>query len=177
MDRAQGTIRIKWVRSGIGFSYRQKEMIRSLGLRRLNQIVERPDSPQIRGLVARIPHLVEVVSEAVEPARSWGAEYTILPPQAVVTPATPAEKAAPEAAEGRPAEAASQEVPEPMAAEATTKKAETSALAPSETAKAGRVNGPSKPAATVEKKAAKQAETKKEKGPAKSVKSPKSDEK
>lgn len=79
------TIRIRWVRSGIGFTHRQKEMIRSLGLRRLNQIVERPDSPQIRGLVARIPRLVEIV-DALEPS-PWALlpEYTIRPPEAAPT--------------------------------------------------------------------------------------------
>jgi large subunit ribosomal protein L30 len=86
-DKAQRTIHIKWVRSGIGFAHRQKEMVRSLGLRRLNQVVRRPDTPQIRGLVARIPHLVMVVDEPSKPS-AWVAvpEYTLRPPEAVPAP-------------------------------------------------------------------------------------------
>ena len=45
---------------------------------RLNQVVERPDTPQIRGLVARMPHLVEVVSETAA-VKLLGPEYTIIP--------------------------------------------------------------------------------------------------
>jgi large subunit ribosomal protein L30 len=83
-DKAQRTIHIKWVRSGIGFTRRQKGMVRSLGLRRLNQVVERIDSPQVRGLVARIPHLVEIVDGAPRPP-VWASipEYTLLPIEVV----------------------------------------------------------------------------------------------
>jgi large subunit ribosomal protein L30 len=77
------TIRIQWVRSGIGFSHRQKEIIRSLGLRRLNQVVERPDTPQIRGLVAKVSHLVTIVEESPVPAWESVAEYTVRPRDAV----------------------------------------------------------------------------------------------
>jgi large subunit ribosomal protein L30 len=88
-EQSQRTIRIKWVRSGIGFSYHQKRVVRSLGLKRLNQEVERPDTPQIRGLVAKVPHLVEIV-EATSPA-AWTSvpEYTIYPPAAA--PSKPSE--------------------------------------------------------------------------------------
>lgn len=54
-------IRIKYFRSSIGRSERQKKMVRSLGLRKLNQVVERPDSPAVRGLVAKIPHLIQII--------------------------------------------------------------------------------------------------------------------
>lgn len=86
-EKAQRTIQIKWVRSGIGFAHRQKEMVRSLGLRRLNQVVQRPDTPQIRGLVARIPHLVTIVDEPSKPS-AWAAvpEYTLRPPEVVPAP-------------------------------------------------------------------------------------------
>lgn len=83
IKRTRASIHIKWVRSGIGFDQRQKEMIRSLGFRSLNQVVERPDTPQVRGLVARLPHLVEVVEPAPQPAWSAVPEYTILPGEAV----------------------------------------------------------------------------------------------
>ena len=58
-----GTIRIRYVRSSIGRSKRQKLVVQGLGLRKLNQVVERPDTPQIRGMVAKIPHLVQIVEE------------------------------------------------------------------------------------------------------------------
>lgn len=58
-----GTIRIRYVRSAIGRSKRQKLVVQGLGLRKLNQVVERPDTPQIRGMVAKIPHLVQIVEE------------------------------------------------------------------------------------------------------------------
>lgn len=79
--KAQRTIRIKWVRSTIGFTRRQRAMVRSLGLRRLNQVVERQDSPQIRGVMANIPHLVEIVEGT--PPVLWTSipEYTVRPPE------------------------------------------------------------------------------------------------
>ena len=81
-DKAQRTVHIKWVRSGIGFTRRQKRIVRSLGLKRLNQEVERPDTPQIRGLVAKVPHLVKIVEAASKPAWTRVPEYTIYPPEA-----------------------------------------------------------------------------------------------
>jgi large subunit ribosomal protein L30 len=87
-DKASKTIWIKWVRSGIGFSYRQKRIVRSLGLHRLNEVVERPDTPQVRGLVAKIPHLVSIVAEVPSPAWASIPEYNLRPPE--VIPATSA---------------------------------------------------------------------------------------
>ncbi len=55
------TLRIKYVRSSIGRSEQQKKIVRSLGLRRLNQVVEREDTPAVRGVVAKIPHLIQIV--------------------------------------------------------------------------------------------------------------------
>ena len=55
------TIRVKQIRSGIGFQENQKQTLRSLGLRRLNQVVELPDNPSVRGMVSAVRHLVEVV--------------------------------------------------------------------------------------------------------------------
>ncbi|MCS6951494.1 MAG: 50S ribosomal protein L30 [Bryobacterales bacterium] len=60
---AQGTIKIKLVRSPIATPEKHKRIVRALGLRRLNQVVERPDTPVFRGMVAKIPHLVAVVEE------------------------------------------------------------------------------------------------------------------
>ncbi|KAA0232034.1 MAG: 50S ribosomal protein L30 [Chloroflexi bacterium CFX7] len=54
------TVRITWRKSAIGYGADQKETIRKLGLRRLNQSVEHPDSPSLRGMISRVAHLVEV---------------------------------------------------------------------------------------------------------------------
>ncbi len=59
--RQTATILIRYVRSAIGRSKRQKLVVRGLGLRKLNQVVERPDTREIRGMVAKIPHLVQIV--------------------------------------------------------------------------------------------------------------------
>jgi large subunit ribosomal protein L30 len=56
------TFKIKLVRSPIGYSERQRRVVAGLGLRRLHQVVERKDTPEIRGMVAKISHLVEVVA-------------------------------------------------------------------------------------------------------------------
>ena len=54
------TIKIKWVRSAIGYNIDQKRTIKALGLTRLHQVVERPDNPAVRGMVNAVQHLVEV---------------------------------------------------------------------------------------------------------------------
>ncbi len=58
-----GMLKIQYVRSAIGNSKKQREVVRSLGLRRLGQTVERVDTPAVRGMVKKIPHLVRMVSE------------------------------------------------------------------------------------------------------------------
>lgn len=78
-EQSPKTIRIKWVRSGIGFTWRQKAIVRSLGLNKLNHTVVRPDTPQIRGIVAAVPHLLEIVDEPVAAAWAATAEYTVTP--------------------------------------------------------------------------------------------------
>jgi large subunit ribosomal protein L30 len=54
-------IRIQYYRSTIAFPRKQKEIVRSLGLRKLNQIVERPDTAAMRGFVAKVPHLLRII--------------------------------------------------------------------------------------------------------------------
>ena len=54
------TLRITLVKSPIGYTQRQKDTVRSLGLKRMHQTVERPDSPQVRGMINAVGHLVEV---------------------------------------------------------------------------------------------------------------------
>jgi large subunit ribosomal protein L30 len=51
---------ITLVRSPIGYSERQKRTVRALGLRRLQQTVEQADTPVIRGMIAKVSHLVTV---------------------------------------------------------------------------------------------------------------------
>jgi large subunit ribosomal protein L30 len=56
-----GKLHIKWVRSAICAPVKQKLVVKGLGFTRLNQIIERPDTPAIRGMVKKVPHLVEIV--------------------------------------------------------------------------------------------------------------------
>ncbi|MDX1644008.1 MAG: 50S ribosomal protein L30 [Thermoanaerobaculia bacterium] len=58
------TIRIEQVRSGHGRSPAQREVLRSLGLRKIRHVVEREDTPAVRGMVNKIPHLVRVLEES-----------------------------------------------------------------------------------------------------------------
>jgi large subunit ribosomal protein L30 len=58
-----GKLHLKWVRSAICAPQKQKRVVKGLGFTRLNQIVERPDNPAIRGMVAKVPHLVEIVQK------------------------------------------------------------------------------------------------------------------
>jgi large subunit ribosomal protein L30 len=58
---ADEKIRIQWYRSTIGANKNQKELVRSLGFSKLNQVVERPDTASMRGMVAKAPHLLRIV--------------------------------------------------------------------------------------------------------------------
>ena len=53
-------LRIQLVRSPIGYRASQRETVRSLGLRRLHQTVERPNTPVVRGMIFKVQHLVKV---------------------------------------------------------------------------------------------------------------------
>jgi large subunit ribosomal protein L30 len=57
---SKGKLRIKWVKSSIGYSRRQKGTIRALGLHHLGDFVEQADTPVIRGMVDKVSHLVQV---------------------------------------------------------------------------------------------------------------------
>jgi large subunit ribosomal protein L30 len=54
-------IKIQYYRSSIGYSTKQKTMVLSLGLKKLNQVVEKQDSPAMRGVVAKVPHLLRII--------------------------------------------------------------------------------------------------------------------
>jgi large subunit ribosomal protein L30 len=53
-------LRVKWVKSAIGYPERQKRTIRALGLRRLQQEVVHEDNDSVRGMLAKVAHLVRV---------------------------------------------------------------------------------------------------------------------
>ena len=57
----EGKIRIEYYRSFIAAPKTHKSIVRSLGLRKLNQVVERPDNASMRGAVAKVPHLLRIV--------------------------------------------------------------------------------------------------------------------
>lgn len=59
-DKTQETkkLRITYVKSAIGYSVSHKATIRTLGLRRLNQSVVHDDTPSVRGMLAKVAHLV-----------------------------------------------------------------------------------------------------------------------
>ena len=59
---AEGMLKLQYVRSCIGTPPKHKLIIKGLGFKRLNQIVERVDTPAVRGMVAEVPHLVKILN-------------------------------------------------------------------------------------------------------------------
>ena len=59
-----GKVKIRLVRSPIGYAQRQKDTVRSLGFTRMNQTKELPDNPAVRGMIASVCHMVKVVDDA-----------------------------------------------------------------------------------------------------------------
>ncbi|MGQ0601814.1 MAG: 50S ribosomal protein L30 [Anaerolineales bacterium] len=59
-EQTAKTVRITLIRSPIGFSYRHKATVRALGLRKMHQTVEQADTPQLRGMLAKVARLVRV---------------------------------------------------------------------------------------------------------------------
>jgi large subunit ribosomal protein L30 len=57
------TIRVEQVRSPIGYKHGQRDVLRGLGLRRIRHVVERQDTPAVRGMINKIAHLVRVVED------------------------------------------------------------------------------------------------------------------
>ncbi len=55
------TIRIRQIRSGIGCPVEMRETLKALGLGKMHRVAERADTKEVRGMIAKIPHLVEVV--------------------------------------------------------------------------------------------------------------------
>ena len=163
-QKAGRKIYIEWKRSGIGFTRRQRASIRGLGLRRLHHVVEREDTPQVRGLVAAVPHLVEIVKEPPKPA-PWAAvpAYTVHPAPAAAEEATAKRRAEP--LEERVVTAEGMEpVAEPKTPTAKPPKAPKAGKAPAAASKAKKaVKGPAKkkPAAAEKSTKAKTSKGKK----------------
>jgi large subunit ribosomal protein L30 len=59
--KADGKLKVKWVVSFISCPDDMRQTIRGLGLRKLHQVVEREDTPAVRGMIHKVRHLVEVV--------------------------------------------------------------------------------------------------------------------
>ena len=55
------TVKVQYYRSSIGYNRDQKRVVQGLGLRRLNSVRELKDTPEVRGMIAKVPHLVRVV--------------------------------------------------------------------------------------------------------------------
>ena len=60
---AKKTLRVKQVRSAIGFDRSQRATLRGLGIRRLQQTVELEDKPAVRGMVSKVRHLVQILKD------------------------------------------------------------------------------------------------------------------
>lgn len=58
MAETTNMLRIKQTRSKIGYAQDQRDTLRSLGLRRINDVVVHPDSPSVRGMIHKVQHLV-----------------------------------------------------------------------------------------------------------------------
>ena len=58
--KKSGTLKIRWVRSFIGCPRSMRQTIRGLGFRRMQQLIERPDTAETRGMIAKVHHLVEI---------------------------------------------------------------------------------------------------------------------
>jgi large subunit ribosomal protein L30 len=62
MAETKATIKIQYFRSKIQAPVKHKLVVKGLGFTRLNQVVEREDTPSVRGMIKKIPHLVRIVS-------------------------------------------------------------------------------------------------------------------
>ena len=65
LEKKMAKLRIKWVKSAIGYSKDQRATIRALGFRKLQQTVEHEDHPALRGMIRKVNHLVKVQEEEV----------------------------------------------------------------------------------------------------------------
>ena len=61
MSADRKTVKVKQIRSGIGCPREMRETLKALGLGKMHRVTERLDTKELRGMIAKIPHLVEVV--------------------------------------------------------------------------------------------------------------------
>ncbi len=54
------TLRIKWIKSGIGYPRDQRRTLKALGFHRLNEVIEKEDTPVIRGMINKVNHMVAI---------------------------------------------------------------------------------------------------------------------
>jgi large subunit ribosomal protein L30 len=67
MAKKQSNIlRVKLVKSGIGYSVRTKRTLKALGFRNLNQVVEHEDNEALRGMLTKVSHLIEILPDTEE---------------------------------------------------------------------------------------------------------------
>lgn len=66
------TLRVRQVRSGIGYDKSQKATLRALGLEKLGRVRVLPDNPQVRGMIAKVSHLVVVEADSRGDAMAGG---------------------------------------------------------------------------------------------------------
>ena len=62
-NSAAGTLQLQQFKSAIGYSKRQKLTLEALGFRKLHQIIEHKDTPQVRGMVQKVTHLVKILED------------------------------------------------------------------------------------------------------------------
>lgn len=60
-SKKASSLKLKLVRSLIGATKRQRQTVQGLGLRRIRDTVERPDTPEIRGMVTKVAHLIQLI--------------------------------------------------------------------------------------------------------------------
>ncbi len=59
----KATLKVKQVKSAIGYNQKQRATLRGLGIRRLHQVVELEDTPAVRGMIGKVVHLVVVLED------------------------------------------------------------------------------------------------------------------
>jgi large subunit ribosomal protein L30 len=59
--KTSGRLTVRQIKSGIGFNQRQRATLKALGLGKVNRVRTLPDNPQVRGMIAKITHLVTIV--------------------------------------------------------------------------------------------------------------------
>ena len=63
MDKSSNTLRVRLIKSGIGKPLRQRKVLKGLNLNRLNKMVTLKDTREIRGMIEKVSHLVEIIGE------------------------------------------------------------------------------------------------------------------